>query len=80
MTNIRVIDRTKAAVMAMLIALSLVASALPASAGYKHDGLDFIDATGITWEKGPKNITWEKVFPKNVTWEYTQTLRSITWE
>lgn len=69
MTNIRVVDRSKAAVMAMLIALSLVASALPASAGYKHDGLDFID---------PSNITWERVKPNNITWEYT--LRSITWE
>lgn len=70
MTSVRIFDRTKAAVMAVLIALSLVASALPASAGYKHDGLDFLD---------PNNITWEKAKPtKNITWE--NTLRSITWE
>lgn len=78
MTNIRVIDRTKAAVMAVLIALSLVVSALPVSAGYRYDGLDFIDATGRTWERTQKNITWEKIFPKNITWE--NALHSITWE
>ena len=69
MTGVKIFDGTKAAVMALLIALSLVASALPASAGYKYDGPDFID---------PSNITWEKVKPNNITWEYA--LRSITWE
>lgn len=71
MTSVRMFDRMKAGVMAMLIALSLVASALPASAGYKHNGSDFLD---------PSNITWERVKPNNITWEFTQTLRSITWE
>ena len=71
MTSVRVFDRMKAGVMALLIAMSLVASALPASAGYKYDGLDFIDPSNITWEKlkpSPGNITWENA------------LRSITWE
>jgi hypothetical protein len=70
-TSVKIFDRTKAAVIAVFIALSLVASALPASAGYKYDGSDFIDATNITWEKlKPK--------PGNITWE--NALRSITWE
>jgi len=75
-TSVKIFDRTKAAVMALFISLSLVASALPASAGYKYDGLDFIDATNITWEKlkpKPGNAT-----PGNITWE--NALRSITWE
>ena len=76
MTSVKIFDRTKAAVMALFISLSLVASALPASAGYKYDGLDFIDPSNITWEKlkpKPGNST-----PGNITWE--NALRSITWE
>jgi hypothetical protein len=71
-TSVRIIDRTKAGVMALLIALSLVASALPASAGYKNDGFDFIDANNITWEKVKKPL------PGNITWE--DALRNVTWE
>lgn len=86
MTNIGVIDRSKAAVFGLLLAASLLLSALPASAGYRYDGLDFIDASGITWERQPKNITWENKPPKNITWEKlipdttADLLRSITWE
>jgi len=92
MTNIRLVDRSKAGLMALLIALSLLLSALPASAGAfasrgMPTGWDVLDPTGITWEKTPKNITWEKA-PKNITWEklspdnitWENALRSITWE
>lgn len=86
MTTHRIIDRTKAGLLAVFIALSLVVSSLPASASFaKNAGWDFIDATAINWERGPKNITWEgKPGPKptNITWEsaWESTLRNITWE
>jgi hypothetical protein len=91
-TNVRIIDRSKAGLMTVLIALSLLLSALPASAGTLASrgmptGWDFLDPTGLTWEKTPKNITWEKT-PKNITWEkvlpgnitWENALRTITWE
>jgi hypothetical protein len=65
-----VLDRTRSGIVALLIAVSLLASALPASAGSFasrgfDSGWDFLD---------PTNITWERVKPRNITWE------SITWE
>lgn len=73
------VERTRAGVIALLVALSLLLSALPASAGpYTSRGTpfgwDFIDPSNITWEKAPP----KKVQPTNITWE--NALRSITWE
>jgi hypothetical protein len=65
-----VLDRGRSGVLAVLIAISLLLSALPASAGsYASRGLD------SGWDVlDPSNITWERVKPRNITWE------SITWE
>ena len=77
------VERTRSELIALVIALSLLLSALPASAGpYAARGLDagwdFLDPSGITWEKTPKNITWEQLAPKDLRLE--RLLRSITWE
>lgn len=66
-----IFDRTRAVLLGLLIALSLLVAALPVSAGYTADGYDFIDATNITWEQSVRvrlpggggastfSITWE---------------------
>lgn len=65
-----VLERTRGGVITLLIAVSLLLTALPVSAGHYASrsgdpGWDFLD---------PSNITWERVKPRNITWE------SITWE
>lgn len=71
MTNTGIIQRTRVGLMGLLIALSLLVSALPVSAGYKNPGYDFLDASNITWEQSVRvrapiggggfqlSITWE---------------------
>ncbi len=70
MVNIEIFDRARTAVLGLLIVLSLLLSALPASAAVRQE-FDFLDATNITWERDGKkdnprlgadrsiNITWE---------------------
>jgi hypothetical protein len=71
MTNIGIVQKTRLGLMSLLIALSLLVSALPVSAGYKNVGYDFLDPSNITWEQSIRvrvpiggggvqlGITWE---------------------
>jgi hypothetical protein len=70
-----VLERGRAGLLALLVAVSLMLSALPAAAGpYAARGFD------SGWDiLDPNNITWERSAPKrDPLWD--KVLRSITWE
>jgi hypothetical protein len=77
MKNDTILRRSKAALLAGLVALVMLCAALPASA----DTGDGTDPNNLTWEQ---NLTWESglTWESNVTWESGDTSAStgLTWE
>lgn len=57
MTAAAIVQRTRAGVILLLVALTLLLSALPASADPRRGGA------------GPLNITWEGGALHSITWE-----------